>query len=73
MAFLPFAAFLFLTMVSSINDVTVLGGRGQGFCDDSTKAFTIKLVTMGGGSEIVPKLRDVIYGRPLSTYKIREN
>jgi hypothetical protein len=36
---------------SSINDVTVLGGRGyQGFCDNSTKASVIKSVTMGEGS-----------------------
>ena len=28
---------------SSINDVTVLGGKGyQGFCDDSTKALVLK-------------------------------
>ena len=41
-------------MGSSINDVTVLGGWGQGFCDDSTKASVIKRVTIGeGGSKIV--------------------
>ena len=34
---------------SSINDVTVLGGGGRGFCDNSTKALVIKPVTMGGG------------------------
>ena len=51
-------------MGSSINDVTVLGGWGQGFCDDSTKASVIKRVTIGeGGSKIVQI--DVIYGRPL--------
>ena len=27
----------------------VLGGRGQGFRDDITKALVIKRVTMGGG------------------------
>ncbi len=33
---------------SSINDVTVLGGRGyRGFCHNSTKALVIKSVTMG--------------------------
>jgi hypothetical protein len=29
---------------SSINDVTVLGRGGQGFCDNSTKASVIKIV-----------------------------
>ena len=39
---------------SSINDVTVLGGGAQGFCDDSTKALLIKRVRMwGGGSKII--------------------
>ena len=33
---------------SFINDVTVLGGGRQGFCDDSSKALVIKPVTMGG-------------------------
>ena len=33
---------------SSINDVTTLGGMGQVFCDDSTKASVIKRVTIGG-------------------------
>ena len=29
---------------------TFLGGmRSQGFCDDSTRAFVLKSVTMGGG------------------------
>ena len=37
---------------SSINDVTTLGGEGQGFCDDSSKGLS-------------NKTRDVIYGRPL--------
>ena len=41
-------------------------GGGQGFCDDITKAIVIKRVTVGeGGSKKCPKLRDVIYGRPL--------
>ena len=55
------------TWGSSINDVTVLGGRGyQGFCDDSTKALVLKSVTMGGGGvKNYQKLRDVIYGRTL--------
>ena len=35
---------------SSINDVTVFGGGGQGFCDGSTKALVIKSVTMGEGA-----------------------
>ncbi len=33
---------------SSINDITVLGGGGQRFCDNSTKVSVIKSVTMGG-------------------------
>jgi hypothetical protein len=38
------------TKGSSINDVTVLGGRRyQGFCDNSTKALVMKSVTMGRG------------------------
>ncbi len=54
---------------SSINDVTALGGRGyQGFCDNSAKALVIKSVTMGGGSVKNDQiLRDVIYGRPLTS------
>ena len=38
---------------SSINDVTVLRGRGQGFCDSITKNLFIKSVTIGGGSKII--------------------
>ena len=38
---------MILTKGSSINDVTVLRGGGQGFCDGSTKALVIKSVTMG--------------------------
>ena len=37
--------------LNTINDVTVLGGGGLGFCDDSTKDFVIKLVTMGEGGQ----------------------
>ena len=49
----------------------MLGGGGQGFCEDSTKALAIKRVTMGrGGVKNCPKLRDVIYGRPQSSLKI---
>jgi hypothetical protein len=51
---------------SSINDFTVLGGGGQGFCDKSTKALVIENFTRGrGGVEKCSKLRDVRYGRPL--------
>ena len=47
------------------------GGGGQWFHDNSTKALVIKRVTMGGGWFInSPKLRDVIYGRPLNRNKI---
>ncbi len=54
----------------SINDVTALGGRGyQGFCDNSTYAFVLKSVTMGGGGvKNYLKQRDVIYGRPLMSF-----
>ena len=41
--------------MSSINDVTALGGY-QGFCDDSTMVFVIKCVTKGGESKIVKKV-----------------
>ena len=48
---------------SSINDVTVSGGRGQRFCDDNTMALLIKSVTVGGrGFKNCPKFCDVIYG-----------
>jgi hypothetical protein len=51
----------------SINDVMVLGGRGQGCCDNSTKASVMKSVTIvGGGVKKCPNLSDVIDGRPLS-------
>ncbi len=40
---------------SSINDVNVKGRKAQGFCDNSTRASTIKY----------SKLRDEIYRRPL--------
>ena len=45
----------------------VLGGRGgQGFCGGSSKALVIKSVSMGGwGIKLCPKLRDIIYGRPI--------
>jgi hypothetical protein len=46
-------------------------GKGQGFCDNSTKASLIKSVTKGGGGvKKCPKLRNVIYGRPLYTSKM---
>ena len=44
-----------LRLGSFTNDVTVLGGRGQGLCDGSSNALVIISVTMGrGGSKIVP-------------------
>ena len=53
-------------MGSFINDATVLRGGGSRIFDDSTKALVIKHVTMGGGGiNNCPKLRDVIYERPL--------
>ena len=40
--------------------------KGEGvLCDDSTKASVLKTLTMVEGG--VVKLRDVIYGRPLSS------
>ena len=33
---------------TSINDVTVLGGEGQGFCDGNTKALDIKKLEKDG-------------------------
>jgi hypothetical protein len=39
----------FFVLGSSINDVTALGGGGQGFCDNSTNASVIKSATMGEG------------------------
>ena len=50
-------------MRSSINDVTVIGGEGQGFCVDITKTLKIKSVIMEEGGQ---KLRAVVYGRPLT-------
>ena len=39
---------------SSINDIMVLGGRDQGFCDDISKALVMECMMMGGGgSKIV--------------------
>ena len=59
---------------SYINDVTVSGEEGQGFCDDTTKALVIKSVMRGGdgqgGVKNYPKWRDVIYGRPRSVSAI---
>ena len=51
---------------SSINDVTALGGGGQGFCYDRTKALFLKKRFDGGrGDTNCPKLRDFIYEPPL--------
>ena len=39
-----------LSLGSSINNVTALGGREyQGFCDNSTKALVVKSMTIGEG------------------------
>ena len=53
---------------SSINDVTVLvGGGGQGFCDDSTKTLVVKRVTMEGGvSKIVQNCVTSFMDNPLA-------
>ena len=45
---------------SSIDDVTALGGEGQGFCELNTKALVIKRIMMGEGVNSCSKLRDVI-------------
>ena len=52
---------------SSINDVTVLGGGGQLFCDDMSEALVIKSVLMvgWGGVNNSPNLREVIMNDPL--------
>jgi hypothetical protein len=39
-------------MGTSINDVTVLGGEGQRFCDNNTKVSVIKSVPMGRGQKM---------------------
>jgi hypothetical protein len=49
-----------------MNDVTILGGRGPRFSNQSTKAG----VTMG--FKKYSKFRDVIYGRPLGKKKFGE-
>jgi len=56
---------------SYINDVTGLGEGYQIFCDNCTEALVLKSVAMAVGRGCVqncPKLRDVIYGRPLRVY-----
>ena len=51
---------------SSINDVTALGGGGQGFCYDRTKALFLKSVLMGGeGSQIVQNCVTSFMNHPL--------
>ena len=46
-------------MRSSINDVMVLGGMGQGICDDSPQALVIKRLMKGEGFKNCSKLSDV--------------
>jgi hypothetical protein len=54
-----------LTKGSSINDVTVLKGRGQGFCDNSSKASVIKKRDDGGRrGKKRSKLHDIIMDVP---------
>ena len=45
----------------SINDVTFIGGEGQGFGDGSTMSLVMKSVTIRGG---VQKASDVILDDP---------
>ena len=40
----------------SINDLTVSGGGGQGFCDDSTTAIVTKAVMMGRRGQELSKI-----------------
>ena len=45
---------------SSINDITVIGGGGQGLFDNSTMALVKKCVMMGGGGvQNCPKLSKI--------------
>jgi hypothetical protein len=48
----------FKLLFLSMNEVT----NFQGFCDNSTEAFIIKMLTVGVKN--CPKLRDVMYSRP---------
>jgi hypothetical protein len=41
---------------SSINDVTVVGRGGLGFCDNRCKVMVIKSVTMGRGDKKMSKI-----------------
>ena len=46
-----FAACMKSVCKRALNDVTVLGGGGQGFCDNSYKALLVKFATMSGGGQ----------------------
>ena len=46
-------------MGSPINDVTVVRGEREVYCDDSTKVLVIKRVTMGEGVKNCPELRHI--------------
>ena len=61
----PYFSQLLFAVVIVRNDVTVLGRGGQGFCDNSTKALVIKRMATGERVKKCPKLRDVIYEKPL--------
>ena len=39
-----------------MNDVTVIGGGGHGFCDDSAKALVKKRLTMGEAGQKLFKI-----------------
>jgi hypothetical protein len=50
-----------------VQNLRYVGGAGQGFCDNSTKASAIKKRDDGRRKiKKCSKLRDVIYGRPLN-------
>ena len=56
---------------SSIHDVTVLVVKGQGFCDNSTRALVIKRVSMGGGAKGCSKLSKIAWRHLWMTPKWR--
>ena len=50
-----FAACMKSVCKRALNDATVLGGEGQGFCDNSYKAILVNCATMGGGGQKLSK------------------
>ena len=54
---------------SFIYDILALGGGGQGFCDDSTKAIVTQSVMMGGGLQKVLKICSKFAQNCVTSYK----